>query len=211
MIRVAIADDQALIRSGLRALLQTFEGLEVIGEAADGEQAVSLVSELRPDVLLLDVRMPRLTGLEVLHKLGEVGPLPATLLLTTFEDDGALVTGIRAGARGFLLKGVTAETLVEAIHTVASGESYLFASLATMAQQDSAGWRADAYEEPIPLTPREREILKLMTSGISNRQIASALSLSEGTVRNHASTIFSKLGVTDRTRAILHALQRNLV
>jgi DNA-binding NarL/FixJ family response regulator len=211
MIRVAIADDQALIRSGLRALLQTFDGLEVIGEAANGEEAISLVSELRPDVLLLDVRMPRLGGVEVLGKLAALGCSVPTLLLTTFEDDSALVAGVRAGARGFLLKGVTAEVLVQAIQTIARGESYLFASLAAMPAEPAGEWRKDALDQPFPLTAREKEILKLMTSGISNRQIASALRLSEGTVRNHASNIFSKLGVCDRTRAVLHALDRGLV
>lgn len=214
MIRVCIADDQALIRSGLKALLELFEGISICAEAADGEAAVAAVTAERPDVLLLDVRMPKLTGVEVVQALRAKDALPPTLLLTTFEDDAALVAGVRAGARGFLLKGVTAETLVEAIRTVAAGGSWLFAPLAQATEASGSaagGWRAEALDMPDHLTPRENEILKLMTSGISNREIAAALRLGEGTVRNHVSSILSKLGVSDRTRAVLRALERGLV
>jgi DNA-binding NarL/FixJ family response regulator len=212
MIRVCIADDQALIRSGLKALLSLFEGIVVCAEANDGEAAIGAVATDRPDVLLLDVRMPKLSGVEVVEALAARGDLPPTLLLTTFEDDAALVAGVRAGARGFLLKAVTAETLVEAIRTVASGGAYLYAPLAESLDTTRTGaWRDDAFETPDALTPREREVLKLMTSGISNGEIAEALRLSEGTVRNHVSNILSKLGVSDRTRAVLRALERRLV
>jgi DNA-binding NarL/FixJ family response regulator len=213
MIRVCLADDQALIRSGLRALLALFEGIEVVAEAEDGEAAIDAVLRSKPDVLLLDVRMPRLHGVQVVHALAARGALPPTLLLTTFEDDAALVGGIRAGARGFLLKGVTAETLVEAIRTVAAGGSFLYASLAAGPAQPGAeaAWRQDVLETPDRLTSRERDVLKLLTSGISNPQIAAALNLGEGTVRNHVSSIFSKLGVTDRTKAVLIAMQKHLV
>jgi len=132
-------------------------------------------------------------------------------LLTTFEDDAALVAGVRAGARGFLLKGVTAEILVEAIRTVAAGDAYLYAPLAEARAPSDPGWRDMAIQEPYRLTRREREVLKLMTSGISNREIADALRLGDGTVRNHISSIFSKLGVSDRTRAVLYAIERHLV
>jgi DNA-binding NarL/FixJ family response regulator len=213
LIRVCLVDDQALIRSGIRALLGTFAGIEVVAEAADGAAAVAAVIESRPDVLLLDVRMPKMSGVEAVAALAARSALPPTLLLTTFEDDAALVAGVRAGARGFLLKGVTPETLVEAITTVAAGQSYLFAPLAmTMpAPLSDAEWQRATYETPDPLTAREREVLKLMTSGISNAEIASALHLNEGTVRNHVSNIFSKLGVNDRTRAVLIAIQKRLV
>jgi DNA-binding NarL/FixJ family response regulator len=212
MIRVCIADDQALIRSGLKALLSLFEGIAVCAEASDGEAAMQAVADDRPDVLLLDVRMPKLSGVEVVQALAARGDLPPTLLLTTFEDDAALVAGVRAGARGFLLKAATAETLVEAIRTVAGGNAYLFAPLAESLDTAQTGaWRDDAFETPDALTPREREVLKLMTSGISNSEIAQALRLSDGTVRNHVSNILSKLGVSDRTRAVLRALERRLV
>ncbi len=213
MIRVCLADDQALIRSGIRALLALFDGIEVVAEAEDGEAAVTAVLESKPDVLLLDVRMPVMNGVDVIVTLASRAALPPTLLLTTFEDDAALVAGIRAGARGFLLKGVTAETLVEAIRTVAAGRTFLFASLvaATRASTPDTGWRHAAYDAPDAFTGREREVLKLMTSDILNGEIAAALRLGEGTVRNHVSNIFSKLGVSDRTRAVLIAIQKRLV
>lgn len=206
MIRVALADDQALVRSGFRALLGLFEGLQVVAEAEDGEAAIHTVLDSNPDVLLLDVRMPKRNGVEVVTELASRGRLPPTLLLTTFEDDFAMVAGVRAGARGYLLKGVTPEVLVEAIKTLAAGGSYLYATLTTgVVQQGSI---ASSVEQ---LTEREQDVLKLLSSGITNREIATALRLSEGTVRNHLSSIFAKLGVNDRTKAVLKAMQRGLV
>ena len=209
MIRVCLADDQALFRSGVRALLALFEGIAVVAEAEEGEAAVARVLECRPDVLLLDVRMPRLSGVEVLAALARKSALPPTLLLTTFEDDAALIGGIRAGARGFLLKGTTPETLVEAIRTVAAGGTFLHAALTP--SSDVAGMRVPPLSAADPLTVREREVLSLMTNGLANTQIAAALRLGEGTVRNHVSNILAKLGVTDRTKAVLVALRQRLV
>lgn len=209
MIRVCLADDQALFRSGVRALLALFEGIEVVAEAEEGEAAVAKVLESRPDVLLLDVRMPKLNGVEVLAALARESVLPPTLLLTTFEDDAALIGGIRAGARGFLLKGTTPETLVEAIRTVAAGGTFLHAALTP--STDVAGMRVPPLSAADPLTVREREVLSLMTNGLANTQIAAALRLGEGTVRNHVSNILAKLGVTDRTKAVLVALRQRLV
>jgi DNA-binding NarL/FixJ family response regulator len=209
LIRVCLADDQALFRSGVRALLALFEGIAVVAEAEEGEAAVAKVLECRPDVLLLDVRMPRLNGVEVLAALARESALPPTLLLTTFEDDAALIGGIRAGARGFLLKGTTPETLVEAIRTVAAGGTFLHAALTP--SSDVAGMRVPPLSAADPLTVREREVLSLMTNGLANTQIAAALRLGEGTVRNHVSNILAKLGVTDRTKAVLVALRQRLV
>ena len=209
MIRVCLADDQALFRSGVRALLALFEGISVIAEAEEGEAAVAKVLECRPDVLLLDVRMPRLNGVEVLSALARESALPPTLLLTTFEDDAALIGGIRAGARGFLLKGTTPDTLVEAIRTVAAGGTFLHAAL--QPSMDVAGMRIPPLSAADPLTAREREVLSLMTNGLANTQIATALRLGEGTVRNHVSSILAKLGVSDRTKAVLVALRQRLV
>lgn len=209
MIRVCLADDQALFRSGVRALLGLFEGISVVAEAEEGEAAVAKVLECRPDVLLLDVRMPRLNGVEVLSALARESALPPTLLLTTFEDDAALIGGIRAGARGFLLKGTTPDTLVEAIRTVAAGGTFLHAALTP--STDVADMRVPPLSATDPLTAREREVLSLMTNGLANTQIAAALKLGEGTVRNHVSSILAKLGVSDRTKAVLVALRQRLV
>lgn len=209
MIRVCLADDQALFRSGVRALLALFEGIEVVAEAEEGEAAVAKVLECRPDVLLLDVRMPKLNGVEVLAALARESALPPTLLLTTFEDDAALIGGIRAGARGFLLKGTTPETLVAAIRAVAAGGTFLHAALTP--STDVADMRVPPLSAADPLTVREREVLSLMTNGLANTQIAAALRLGEGTVRNHVSNILAKLGVTDRTKAVLVALRQRLV
>jgi DNA-binding NarL/FixJ family response regulator len=206
---VCLADDQALFRSGVRALLALFEGISVVAEAEEGEAAVAKVLECRPDVLLLDVRMPRLNGVEVLAALARESALPPTLLLTTFEDDAALIGGIRAGARGFLLKGTTPDTLVEAIGTVAAGGTFLHAAL--QPSMDVAGMRVPPLSAADPLTAREREVLSLMTNGLANTQIATALRLGEGTVRNHVSSILAKLGVSDRTKAVLVALRQRLV
>lgn len=213
MIRVCLADDQALFRSGLRALLNLFDEVDVVAEAEDGDAAVAAVLASKPDVLLLDVRMPKRDGIEVLQALQAQKALPPTLLLTTFEDDAALVAGVKAGARGYLLKGVSPATLLEAIRTVAAGGSYLYAPLVAELARGalSAGQRSDPFEILEALTPRETEILKLMASGIGNRAIADALSLSEGTVKNHVSSVFAKLGVTDRTNAVLRAIAKGLV
>ena len=213
MIRICLVDDQALVRGGLRALLGLFEGIEVVAEAEDGEAAVAAVLASNPDVLLLDVRMPKLNGMDVLEILAKQNRLPPTLLLTTFEDDGALVCGVRAGARGYLLKGVLPETLVEAIRVLAAGGTYLYSPpvSATARTNVKGSWRDNAFDTPESLTEREREVLRLMASGIGNREIADALLLSEGTVKNHISSIFSKLGVTDRTKAVLHAIVKGLV
>jgi DNA-binding NarL/FixJ family response regulator len=209
VIRVCLADDQALFRSGVRALLALFEGIAVVAEAEEGETAVAKVLECRPDVLLLDVRMPRLNGVEVLAALSRESALPPTLLLTTFEDDAALIGGIRAGARGFLLKGTTPDTLVEAIRTVAAGGTFLHGALTPSV--NVADMRVPPLSAADPLTAREREVLSLMTNGLANTQIAAALRLGEGTVRNHVSSILAKLGVSDRTKAVLLALRQRLV
>ena len=213
MIRICLVDDQALVRGGLRALLGLFEGVEVVAEAEDGEAAVAAVLSSNPDVLLLDVRMPKLNGVDVLEVLAKQNRLPPTLLLTTFEDDAALVCGVRAGARGYLLKGVLPETLVEAIRVLAAGGTYLYSPpvSATARTTVKGSWRDSAFDTPESLTEREREVLRLMASGIGNREIADALLLSEGTVKNHVSSIFAKLGVTDRTKAVLQAIMKGLV
>lgn len=215
MIRLCLVDDQALVRSGLKALLGLLGGIEVVAEAADGEEALGAVVSSKPDVLLLDVRMPRRNGVQVVEELASRNILPPTLLLTTFEDDSALIQGVKAGARGYLLKGASPETLLEAIHAVARGGTYLYAplvsDLARAGIRGAKSWDSQSPRILEPLTERELEILRLMASGIGNRAIAEALLLREGTVKNHVSSIFSKLGVTDRTKAVLRALAAGLV
>jgi len=213
VIRVCLVDDQAMIRSGLKALLELLGGIEVVAEAADGEEAIATVLDCMPDVLLLDVRMPKLGGVEVVEALARKGRLPSTLLLTTFEDDNALIQGVKAGARGYLLKGATPETLLEAIRSVAAGGTYLYAPLVSNVARGELkqSYRDETYGALEPLTERELEILRLMASGIGNREIAQALALREGTVKNHVSSIFSKLNVADRTKAVLRAIAAGLV
>jgi DNA-binding NarL/FixJ family response regulator len=213
VIRVCLVDDQALIRSGLKALLQLLGGVEVVSEAGDGEEAIAAVLSSTPDVLLLDVRMPKLTGVEVVEALARQGKLPATLLLTTFEDDNALIQGVKAGARGYLLKGASPETLLEAIRAVADGGTYLYAPLVSDLARSGLkeSYREDTSGIVEALTERELQILRLMASGIGNREIAEALDLREGTVKNHVSSIFAKLSVADRTKAVLRAIAAGLV
>jgi DNA-binding NarL/FixJ family response regulator len=213
LIRVCLVDDQALVRSGLKALLQLLGGIEVVAEAADGEDAIASVLSSNPDVLLLDVRMPKLNGVEVVEALAGQGKLPPTLLLTTFEDDNALIQGVKAGARGYLLKGASPETLLAAIRSVATGGTYLYAPLVSDLARSGIkeSYRDDIQGLLEPLTERELEILRLMASGIGNREIAEALDLREGTVKNHVSSIFAKLNVADRTKAVLRAIAAGLV
>ncbi|HBL31673.1 MAG TPA: DNA-binding response regulator [Acidobacteria bacterium] len=209
MIRVVLVDDQTLMRRGLHGLLDLTEDIRVVGEASDGEEALQVIAGAAPDVVLLDVRMPRKTGIEVLKELRGRGSLPPTLLLTTFDDDAALLEGIRAGARGFLLKDVSLERLTEAIRAVAAGETLIRPAVTERVLKGLEQIPADfeSLDPPDPLTRRELEILRLMAGGYSNREIAEAFGSSEGTIKNHASNILSKLGVRDRTRAVLKALE----
>jgi DNA-binding NarL/FixJ family response regulator len=213
MIRLVLVDDQTLVRHGIRGLLQLTSDIEVVGEAADGGEALDVIPRCRPDVVLLDVRMPVLSGPEVLARLGERSSVPPTILLTTFDDDEALVAGMRAGARGFLLKDVTFETLTDGIRAVARGESLIRPAVTERVLKGLEHLRPEfeSLERPDPLTRRELEVLRLMAAGWSNREISDALSTSEGTVKNHISSILSKLGVRDRTRAVLRALELGLV
>jgi DNA-binding NarL/FixJ family response regulator len=209
MIRIALVDDQALVRRGIRSLLELAGDIAVVAEASDGEAGAGLIRQARPDVVLLDVRMPGKSGLDVLRELRSTDELPPTILLTTFDDDEALLAGIKAGARGYLLKDVSLEQLTDAIRTVAKGGSVIRPAVTehVLRGLEHVPRNFDALNPPDPLTRREREVLRLMAGGYSNREIADALSMSEGTVKNHVSSILSKLGVRDRTRAVLKALE----
>jgi DNA-binding NarL/FixJ family response regulator len=209
MIRVLIAEDQTLVRQGIRGLLSLTKDIEVVGEAEDGEEALATIERLRPDVVLLDMRMPRLDGVGVLRHLREKGASVPVLVLTTFDDDEALFGALRAGAKGYLLKEVSFEQLVSAIQVLASGGDLIHPALSARVTQALAHQPREfaALEPPDPLTRRERAVLRLLAAGCSNREIASALNLAHGTVKNHISSILSKLGVRDRTRAVLRAFE----
>lgn len=208
MIRVCVVEDQALVRQGITSLLALTPDIAVVAQAADGDEAMGVILESRPDVVLLDVRLPKRSGTEVVRDLAARGSLPPTLLLTTFDDDEALIRGILAGARGFLLKDVTLDQLAEAIRTLAGGGSMIHpAARARMASGLPARVDRDAAWTPDALTTRELEVLRLMAAGMSNREIGQLLDMVEGTVKNHVSNILSKLNVRDRTRAVLKSIE----
>ncbi|MFY2557762.1 response regulator [Corallococcus terminator] len=209
MIRLVLVDDHALVRQGLRGLLDLTLDLRVVGEAVDGEDALLKVAELNPDVVLMDVRMPRMTGLEALRELRR-GPVHRrVVLLTTFDEDAAIVEALRAGVQGFLLKDVSLDELADAIRRVHAGETLLPPGVAERVARGLLELSRDfpAAELPEGLTRREVEVLRLIARGLSNREIAQALGTAEGTVKNQTSSILSKLGVRDRTRAVLRAME----
>lgn len=216
MIRIVLADDHTLVRDGIRTLLGMVSDIALVGEASSGRETLDVVERTRPDVLLLDMRMPEGDGRFVVEELARRGALPATLILTTFDDDAAALDVVRAGARGFLLKDITLDRLVAAVRALAAGETLIQPALTARAAQklsesaapqapNTAGADADA------ITPREREVLRLLAAGYSNREIARALFIAEGTVKNHVSNLLAKMCVRDRTRAVLKAAERGLL
>jgi DNA-binding NarL/FixJ family response regulator len=212
VIRVVLAEDHTLVRDGIRTLLGLVADIELVGEAADGEETLRVVATTKPGLLLLDMRMPHGDGLHVVRELARRGDLPPTLILTTFDDEEAALDVIAAGARGFLLKDIKLETLVEAVRTVAAGGTMMRPGLSERAGRAIAE-RGASTSTPTDgdITTREREVLRLLVAGYSNREIARALFVAEGTVKNHVSSILAKLGVRDRTRAVLKAVERGYV
>lgn len=204
-IRVLIADDQALFREALATLLEVQPGIEVVGEAGDGEEAVRLGAELRPDVVLMDLRMPRLDGIAATARLREEQPGVRVLALTTFDDDEDVFAAIRAGAVGYLLKDVSGARLVEALVAAERGESVLHPSVAAKLVARVARLPDDGAPTEHPLSEREVDVVRLVAEGRSNREIARALFLAEGTVKNLVTSVLSKLQVRDRTQAALRA------
>lgn len=216
-IRVVIVDDQALIRQGIANLLR-LSNIDVVGEASDGEVAVNVIRETQPDVVLLDMRMPKADGLWTLGELARTGLDVPVLVLTTFDDDELVFDALRAGARGYLLKDVTLDQLTHAVRTLAEGGTLIAPTvtdrlLRAVRSGSNDVSRAFAQDQapPAGLTDRELEVLRLAAGGYSNREIAAALFLAEGTVKNHLSTILMKLGVRDRTQAVLRALRDGLL
>jgi len=208
-IRVLLVDDQALFREGLRALLSVQSGVEVVGEAANGEQAVRLARELKPEVTLMDLRMPVLGGVEATRRIRAAEPGCRVLVLTTFDEDEEVFAALRAGAAGYLLKDAPSEKLLEAIEVAARGGSMLEPSIAAkvVAEFKRLSQPASVSDRRLvePLSEREVEVLRHLAQGKSNKEIAAALNLVEGTVKNHMSNILGKLGVLDRTQAALKA------
>jgi DNA-binding NarL/FixJ family response regulator len=213
MISVCLVDDQTLVRQGIRSLLELSDSIRVAAEAPDGAKAIELIPIIKPDVVLLDMRMPGMSGLDVLNALGAKGELPPTIILTTFDDDQLVLAGLKAGARGYLLKDVSLDQLVDAVKTVAAGGSLVAPVVTQRLLSGLERMQNDftSLDRPDPLTERETEILRLMASGYSNKEIANSLGVAEGTVKNHVSNILSKLGVRDRTRAVLKAFELGIV
>jgi DNA-binding NarL/FixJ family response regulator len=212
-ISVCLVDDQTLVRQGIRSLLELSDDIRVAAEAADGAQAMEVIPQAKPDVVLLDMRMPGMSGLDVLNALAQKNALPPTIILTTFDDDQLVLAGLKAGARGYMLKDVSLEQLVEAVKTVAAGGSLVAPVVTQRLLTGLERMQNDftSLDQPDPLTERETEILRLMASGYSNKEIANSLNVAEGTVKNHVSNILSKLGVRDRTRAVLKAFELGIV
>lgn len=209
MIRILIVDDQRLMREGLRTLLELEPDMETVGEAEDGISALDTYAEKQPDVVLMDIRMPRLDGVEATRRLLARWPAARVIILTTFDDDQSVFEGLRAGALGYLLKDVSGSELAEAIRRVAAGGALIEPSVARKVLAEFsrlAPAQPTSHERlPEPLSEREIEVLRLLAQGANNRQIAAQLFLAEGTVKNYISTILDKLGVEDRMQAALRA------
>ncbi|RMD76808.1 MAG: DNA-binding response regulator [Chloroflexi bacterium] len=211
-IRVLIVDDQALIRTGIATLLARKPDIEVVGQAGNGREALNLVDQLDPDIVLMDVMMPEMDGVEATRHLSARGPRPAVIMLTTFHDDERVLQSIAAGARGYLLKDVDHRVLADSIRTVAGGGALIHPQITaqllprlSQLATPTTSLPTPSAEPSIALTPRERDILRLLAQGYTNQEIGEALALSIGTVKNHLSVIFAKLAVRDRTQAALWA------
>lgn len=214
MIRVVVVDDHPIVRQGLRSYLSTREGIEVVGDAGDGESAVAMVGELAPDVVLMDLVMPGMGGLAAIGAVVALGTGTRILVLTSFSSEDQVIPAIQAGAAGYLLKDASPEEVEAAVRAVHAGEGRLDPSLAAVVMAAAAGrGEADATADAdlARLTPRETEVLRLLGEGLSNRALAERLFVAEKTVKTHVSSILAKLGLTDRTQAALFAVHHGLV
>lgn len=210
-VRILIADDHTLFREGLRALLASVPDMEVVGEAASGQETIALATDIKPDVILMDIQMPDLNGIEATRRLLRVQHQIGIIMLTMFEDDDSVFAAMRAGARGYVLKGADQNAVLRAVRAVANGESLFSPEIAKRLMHFFSGLAPGAPLEAFPeLTAREREVLALIAQGYTNAEIAAKLTLTVKTVRNHVSNIFSKLQVADRVQAALRAREAGL-
>ncbi|MBB5894466.1 response regulator [Kutzneria kofuensis] len=213
-LRVVLADDQTVVREGLVTLLRLLPGVEVVGAAADGEQAVALVAEHRPDVLLVDLRMPRCDGVEATRRVRAEYPQTEVVVLTTYTDDDSVLSALRAGARGFLTKDADAEAIARALHAAAAGQSTLDGEVQRRLVEAAAGGAQPSRPTAEPadgLTPREIDVLRLIAAGMSNTEIARKLVVSEATVKTHVNHLFAKANLRDRAQAVAYAYKTGLV
>jgi DNA-binding NarL/FixJ family response regulator len=220
-IRVLLVDDQQIVRQGLATILKYAPGIEVAGQAADGQEAITLARDLQPDVVLMDIKMPRLGGIPATRQICAELPETRVIILTTYDADDMVFEGIKAGAKGYLLKDASGETLIEAIQGVMEERSQIDPGVARkvldefqqMATQPAERQPIRPAEEVLlePLTPREDEVLRLLVEGLSNKEIGTQLHLTEGTVKNYVSSIIAKLQANDRTHAVVTALRHGLV
>lgn len=210
-IRILLADDHTLFRVGMRSLLQSIDGVEVVGEAATGEETIVKAAELQPDVILMDIQMPDVNGIEATRQILRTSPHIGIIMLTMFKDDESVFMAMRAGARGYVLKGADQEVMLRAIRGVANGESLFSPEIAKRLIHFFATLQPAAPKEIFPeLTAREREVLSLVAQGNNNAEISQALGITMKTVRNHVSNIFNKLQVADRTQAAIRAREAGL-
>jgi DNA-binding NarL/FixJ family response regulator len=210
VIRVLLADDQRVVREGLGTLLGLLDGIELVGTAADGEEALALAREHDPDIVLMDLRMPRLDGIEAIRRLAARGERPRAIALTTFADDASVLGALRAGARGYLTKDAGAEEIRAAVEAVARGEAALDPAVQHHVVAALSAPAADAPELPDELTPREAEVLGLIAAGLTNAEIADRLVVSAATVKSHVNHIFAKIGARDRAQAVVYAYAHGL-
>jgi DNA-binding NarL/FixJ family response regulator len=216
MIRVGLIDDQSLVRQGLAALLAHAPDVRIAFDSAGGEEAITLSAKHRPEVILLDLRMPEFDGIALLREFRAKALPSAIIILTTFDDDESLLQAAAMGARGFLLKDVTLDELLDAIRQVASGRTLVRPAMTTRVSQAIREIRREQDTQAkrrseVHLTDRELEVLRMLAGGFTNREIGSAMNLAEGTIKNHVSMVLSKLGVRDRTRAVLKAVDDGLI